>query len=119
MQLIERDSQQVLLSNIEVASTIWKRFRGLMLRRQFDESYGLWLEPCRSVHTMWMRVSIDVFFIDQNGTIVEHHPSVRPWSFVKPGQPCHCVLEVPHSIKGLAVGSRVCLRDSNSEEGRK
>ncbi|KAA5545878.1 DUF192 domain-containing protein [Roseiconus nitratireducens] len=113
MQLIDSQTQEILLPSVEVASTIWQRFRGLMFRRKFCEGYGLWLQPCRSIHTMWMRVPIDVYFIDQDGRIVEHRLRVTPWSIVVPCQDSRSVLEVPSGTKSLVIGTSVYLKDRN------
>ncbi|MDB4679064.1 DUF192 domain-containing protein [bacterium] len=120
MRLIDPQTQEVLLTDVEVASNLWQRFFGLMFRRNFQHGFGLWLEPCRSIHTMWMRVPIDVYFINQDGMIVEHRAHVVPWSLVVPKQDCCRVLEIPCAgknlaakdlvVKNLAVGNKVCLQ---------
>lgn len=113
MKLINAQTQEVLIPNVEVASTIWQRFRGLMFRRNVGHGFGLWLEPCRSIHTMWMPIPIDVYFIDQDGLIVEHRARVAPWSIVIPNHECRTVLEVPYSTNDMTVGTKVCLQERN------
>lgn len=109
MQLIDCKTESVVLPQIEIASNLWHRFRGLMFRKNFVSGFGLWIEPCRSVHTMWMRINIDVYFIGKDGTIMEVHEAVKPWSIVIPKKRSFCVLEVPTPDVTLAVGSRVRL----------
>jgi uncharacterized membrane protein (UPF0127 family) len=110
MQLIDCQNESILLPQVEVAATAWQRFRGLMFRRQFEEGFGLWLEPCRSVHTMWMRVAVDLYFVDRDGVVVEYRAKVSPWSIVIPATRCHAVLEVPDPVQPIQVGAKVCLR---------
>ena len=110
MRLIDPNTGRTLLNNVEKASSIPSRFRGLMLRKTFGEGFGLWITPCRSVHTMWMRVPIDVYFIDQDDRVVEHHPAVRPWRVVVAKQPCRSVLEIPDPSVRLMVGATIRLQ---------
>ena len=45
------------------------RLVGLLGRSSMDVQQGLWLEPCRCVHTFGMRFGIDLVFVDQHRTI--------------------------------------------------
>lgn len=53
------------------------RFRGLLLTR--EEDGVLLLAPCNDIHTVGMRDSIDVAFVDRVGCVVEVHRSVGPF----------------------------------------
>lgn len=109
MHLIDSQTQEVLLERVAIASTPWQRFCGLMMRRRFEPGFALWIDPCRSIHTMWMRVPIDVYFLDDEGTILEHRSDVTPWSIVLPKGPARSVLEIPNATRRLAVGLQVSL----------
>ena len=61
---------------IKLAVGFWSRLFGLMFRKQVD--YGLWLLPCRSIHTFGMRFSIDVIFLDVWGHVVGWVCDVHP-----------------------------------------
>ena len=111
MQIIDCQNESTLLSDVEIAQTFWKRFRGLMLRKHFPPSYGIWIQPCSSLHTMWMRVSIDIFFLDADGTVLEVHRQVKPWKFIIPKQRCQSVLEVPEGLDTLQPGMRIRAAD--------
>jgi uncharacterized membrane protein (UPF0127 family) len=111
MQICQCETDVVLLENVEVASTFLQRFRGMMFRKRFPPGYGLWIDPCRSIHTMWMRVPIDVYFIAADGTINEVRGKVKPWSVAIPKEKCQAVLEVPASELTLPVGKRIRLRE--------
>jgi uncharacterized membrane protein (UPF0127 family) len=111
MQLIEKSSGRVLLEDLRQAKTFLQKFRGMMLRRKCGVGSGLWLESCGSIHTMWMRFPIDVYFIDQQGRILEIRSGVTPWSIVIPKQRCHAVLEIPHGNPMFEVGMVVAVRE--------
>lgn len=68
-----------VLGKAGVAETFWTRFRGLMLTRALPESTGLILEPCSSIHMLFMRYPIDVIFTDPVGVVVKVERRVKPW----------------------------------------
>lgn len=106
-QLVDRSSGKVLLKHLEMANTFWTRFRGLMFRKRFPPSYGIWIKPCKSIHTMWMRTTIDVFFIDQAGKVIGVKKNVRPWRVALAPQGTASVLEVPAGTLELGQGTLI------------
>ena len=64
---------------IEVADTFFKRFFGLMGREKINQSQGLLLSPCNSVHMFFMRFSIDVIYIDESYVIKKIVTNLKPW----------------------------------------
>jgi len=56
--------------SIRRADTVWTRLKGCLGRSCLDEGEVLWLSPCRAVHTLGMRMPIDVVFLDRRGTVV-------------------------------------------------
>ena len=42
---------------------------------------GLWLNlvPCNSIHTFFMRFSLDVFFLDEMGRVLDIRWNLAPW----------------------------------------
>lgn len=69
------------LRDVDKADTIWTRFVGLMGRRDLGD-VRLWFPRCTSIHTCFMRGSIDVVFLDEANVVVSLHPEVRPWRLV-------------------------------------
>jgi uncharacterized membrane protein (UPF0127 family) len=65
-----------VLATAEVAETRRARRRGLLGRRDFEGA--LVLRPCRHVHTLFMRLQIDVAFCDGDGTVLRT-TCLRPW----------------------------------------
>ena len=59
------------------------RLRGLLCRaRAPGPRTGLWLSPCRAVHTIGMRYCIDVAFIGADGRVLRLARNVRPGRMV-------------------------------------
>ncbi|OZI24047.1 hypothetical protein CAL26_09410 [Bordetella genomosp. 9] len=55
------------------------RLRGLLCRRRPRPGVGLWLSPCRAVHTFGMTYALDVVFLDRHGRVAAVVPALRPW----------------------------------------
>ena len=57
-----------VVDEVELATTNRQRRKGLLGRDGLDG--GLWLEPCRQVHTLRMRFAIDVAYVDRRGLVL-------------------------------------------------
>lgn len=77
-KLINGKNGSVILKEMKIASTFWSRFMGLMGKTpSFDE--GLLIKPCNSIHCFFMKVPIDVLFIDDENKVVRKIDSMKPW----------------------------------------
>lgn len=106
------DAQGMLLQ-ARVADGFWSRGRGLMGRRALPQGEGMWLTPCRSIHTCFMRFRIDAVFFDRDGRVTRVHPNLGPWRFASGGPGACAVLEVSAGwldLSRLAPGAKTALR---------
>ncbi|MBW9275224.1 MAG: DUF192 domain-containing protein [Candidatus Thiodiazotropha sp. (ex. Lucinisca nassula)] len=62
-----------------VADSYLTRLRGLLGKKRLDDSDGLLLERCASVHTFWMRYPLDLVFMDKKGKVVKCQEGVKPF----------------------------------------
>jgi uncharacterized membrane protein (UPF0127 family) len=69
----------VLSSAIEIADTGPARNKGLLGRDGISEGGGLWIVPCESVHTFFMRFPVDLVYIDSGHRVTKVRSSVSPW----------------------------------------
>jgi len=86
-----------------------RRLIGWIGRRQARSDEGLWLVPCRAVHTVGMRFPIDVVFMDRQGRAVRIETAVAPWR-CRWHRGAHSALELAAggaAALGLAVGNVV------------
>lgn len=67
----------VIGEKIEVASTFYQRFCGLMFRA--DPGDGMLLRNVPSIHMFFMKFPIDAVFLDASGRVVKIVENVRPW----------------------------------------
>jgi uncharacterized membrane protein (UPF0127 family) len=110
-RLLDRDSGAVVVEALEVANTFWSRLKGLQFRAPLAAGAGLLLVPCSSIHTFWMRFSLDVLFLSHQGRVLNVRSGVRPWRIVAAVQGTHAILEVPAGNATVAAGSRLQLED--------
>jgi len=65
-----------VLATVEVARRWGDRHRGLLGRTEVHGA--LVIRPCRQVHTLGMRIPIDVAFCDRDGWVLRTM-TLRPW----------------------------------------
>jgi len=92
-----------------VAATPLTRMRGLLGRSSLPSGQAILLRPAASVHTFFMRFSIDVVFLDDELRVVHIAADLRPWRAAgKRG--ARAVLELPAGEcerRGLRVGDQL------------
>ena len=70
MRVVNRTREILLADKVRTAGTFRSRLAGLLGTAAIGEDEGLWIVPCRSVHTLGMRYPIDVAFLDARGIVV-------------------------------------------------
>jgi len=84
----------VLATSMEVAASASKRNKGLLGRNGLAPGEGLWIVPCESVHTFFMRFAIDLVYLDRQKRIRKLRGSVAPWR-LSMCLSAHSILELP------------------------
>jgi len=70
VRVVNRTREIPLGDRVRTAQTFLSRLVGLLGTATIAEGEGLWIVPCRSVHTVGMRYPIDVAFLDARGVVV-------------------------------------------------
>ena len=78
-----------------VADSFWKRFKGLIGTKNLPRGNGLLIEPCNSIHMMFMSIPIDVAYVDKDDHVVALDPEMKPWRLGKPHRTSRYVIELP------------------------
>jgi hypothetical protein len=86
--------QTVLASHADVADTSEKRRVGLLKHTSLAPGEGLWIAPCESVHTFFMKFPIDLVYLDKRLRVRKVRHAVRPWR-LSACLTAHSVLELP------------------------
>jgi uncharacterized membrane protein (UPF0127 family) len=106
------DTGVVIANRVSVADNRMTRAVGLLTRDHLCAGEGLWIMPCRGVHTCGMRFSIDVVAMDAHGTVVDVVADLQPWRFRLPRPGSLSVLELPTGTLRAAqigIGHRIGL----------
>ena len=106
LQVVNVTRGTVLATRLEAAHTGPTRRKGLLGRDGLKRGEGLWIAPCESVHTFFMRFPIDLVYLDRERRIKKARSAVGPWRLSA------CLSA--HSILELPAGT---IRETQSERG--
>ncbi len=107
-------SKNKKICNVKEAKSFFSKAIGLMFRRRLKKEEGLLIELSlgKSIHSFFMRFSIDLIFLDENFTVVEL-TTLSPWKLYTPNKKVKWVLEVNEGIikeKNIEIGDRFGFR---------
>ena len=69
---------KVLATRVARANNLVSRGLGLLPRAKVAHDEGIWLDGCSAVHTMGMRATIDLFFLDKDNRVLRIVSAVPP-----------------------------------------
>ncbi len=84
-----------MLCTARVADTLASRLIGLLGERAFPSGQGLWLRPCSSIHTFFLRFPIDVVYLTEQLVVVKVVSYLLPFRGSMGGRGVHSALELP------------------------
>ena len=85
----------VLIPHVAPATSFTLRLLGYMGRATPPAGHALYLAPCRSIHTCFMRFPIAVIFLDRNLRIVKLIHNLRPWRIALGPSSTAGIIELP------------------------
>ena len=100
----------VVASWVESTSNLVDRLLGLLFRSRLRPKEGLWVVPCRLIHTVGMRYAIDAIYLDRNLVVVAVQENLRPFRLGRVARLTHSILEVSSgriAASGTAVGDQL------------
>ena len=102
---------RVVAATVELALTGAARRRGLLGRAGLEPGYAMLIAPCSSIHTWFMRFSIDVIFVTRDGRVVKTRAAIPPWRLAM-ALGAYAVVELPAGAierAAVKVGDRLAL----------
>ena len=102
----------LLGDQIVLAHTRREINRGLLGREQLQTGEGMWLNPCGSVHTFWMKFAIDVVYLSRDMRALKIVHQMWPWNMSFAPWSSHSTLELPIGTcrqTGTEVGDRLAI----------
>lgn len=112
--LVNKEDEKVVLTEVNIADSIGKRFIGLMGKASLQEEKGLLLRPCNSIHTFFMKFPIDVAFIDKNNQVLMIISDMQPSRISPIVRKSAYVIESSSNVlsKKLKVGDEIELLEA-------
>jgi hypothetical protein len=101
---------KLLADRAERAISFFERFKGLMGRPSLGFGEGLHILKCNSIHTFFMRIPIDVAFLDDAGVIVKQVSALPPWRATSIYRQARTAMELPAgtlTASGTQEGDRL------------
>jgi uncharacterized membrane protein (UPF0127 family) len=75
--------------------TYFGRMKGLLGKTQLEEGVGMIIPWCNAVHTFFMRMTIDVLFLDRRNQVVRFSSRVPSFRICWGGWSAHAAIELP------------------------
>lgn len=109
-KLVNESNGKVLLSDLQEAQGFLGRFLGLIGKTSLPEGQGLKITPCSSIHCFFMRMDIDVLFLDEHHCVVHTIFDMKPWRISKVVKEARSVVEAKSGMFEGYVKVGDCLR---------
>ena len=91
--------------NIKNCKSFKDRLLGFMFKKNINS--GLLFEKCNSIHTIFMKESIDVIVIDENNIVVGYKKRLKPYKFYRI-RDAKKIIELPkNSIKKDILNTKI------------
>ena len=105
MKLYHLSKENIIAEKVEIADSFFARAMGLMWRNSMEEKSALWIKSGTHIHTMFMRFSIDLIFVDKNLKVKKVYTRAKPWRHFFTGTwSANSVFELPEgSLSQLNV----------------
>jgi len=84
-----------LATNVRVADNIFTRMKGLLGKKELPQGEALWIKPCFSVHTFFMKFPIDIVFLNKTNQVIASVSNLSPNRMTRLYPQSFSVLELP------------------------
>jgi uncharacterized membrane protein (UPF0127 family) len=118
LRIINQSRGIVLATMAELADTAPSRSKGLLGRDSLAKGEALWIVPCESVHTFFMRFALDLVYLDRSRRIIKIRTNVQPWR-LSACLRAHSIIELAAGSidpKGTAVGDQLAFEPAYGDE---
>lgn len=105
----QKGEKTPLFTQTMIANSFFLRLKGLLGRTSLSEAEALIISPCRQVHTVGMRMTIDVIFVDKNKRVTKIVEELTPYRQAANSR-AHSVIEVATGMikqHNIAVGCQL------------
>lgn len=91
------------------------RLVGLLPKKYVAPDEGLWIDGCNAVHTLGMRATLDLYFLNSDGRVLKIACNVAPNRLAETCRAAKTVVELGTAPGGrdVIVGDRLVLESSS------
>lgn len=97
LRVTNKTRNTVLGDAIDVANTSASRRTGLLKHERLEAGTGLWITPCESVHTFFMKFPIDLVYLDKNKKVKKVRDTMVAWR-MSACLSAHSIIELPAGV---------------------
>ena len=120
--VINLDKGTVLAKKLYIADNFFYRLKGLIGTADLENDTGLLIIPCSSIHTFFMRYSIDVVFLDHQNRVCRILHSLPPYRIGPIVKGAKKVLELNAGVSlatGTEIGDQIVFNGEDGKFGKK
>ena len=108
MRIVNTTRNRVLADKAWEASSFGLRLKGLLGRKGLGEGEGVFIRPCNSIHSFFMKFLFDAAFVDGEGKVLHLIRSMKPCRISKIVVGAVGVIELPVGmLEGTSIGDRL------------
>ena len=68
---------------VRTAASWASRTFAMLNTRELRDPCGLWVKPCRTIHTFGLRFAVDVIFLRADGVVTKVVSGMKPWRMTR------------------------------------
>jgi uncharacterized membrane protein (UPF0127 family) len=109
--LVAERTGRTVATDLLTAFDSASRNTGLLRHTSLDPQTALFIAPCNSIHTFFMKFSIDVAFMSKDGCVIKLRTHIPPWRLAMSLR-AHSVIEFAAGVLDqvdLRTGDRLSL----------
>jgi uncharacterized membrane protein (UPF0127 family) len=113
--MVVSSRKHIVADRVRLADTFFRRFKGLMGVRHLVPGEGLLLKNCSSIHSFFMKITIDAVYLSNDFTVL-YIETLPPWRIGKNVKGAKHVLELSSAPMWLSVGDTLTLTPTHIEQ---
>ncbi len=113
MQILNETRGTTLATKASRADSFVARGRGLMFTSGLPDGGGLVIQPCNSIHMLFMRYPLDIVFADAQGNVLFMYKGIKPWRLGRVVRGAKMAIELPEGTidrSGTTIGDTIVFR---------
>ncbi len=74
----DSSDKNIIIPKVKQTETIVERTQGLLGKPPLGEDEALWIIPCNSIHTIGMKYSLDIIYVNRSGKVEKIIENILP-----------------------------------------